>query len=107
VTGVVVYIESSLPPAELADSLSEASAGTTFTLQVITNRGSTVFPAGDRSVSLVDHYRCRFMAKDRFAGVTNPEILSLLTRIGEAHIWMHVEKLQLFDDEDAFSRTQK
>jgi isocitrate dehydrogenase len=107
VTGVDVYIESSLPPAELADSLSEATAGTTFTLQVITNRGSRVFPAGDRSVSLVDHYRCRFMAMNRFAGVTNPEILSLLTRIGEAHTWMHVEKLQLFDDEDAFSRTQK
>jgi isocitrate dehydrogenase len=96
-----------MSPEDLAESLNEASSGTTFILQVITNRGSTVFPGSDRSVSLVDHYRCRFMAKDRFRGVTNPEILSLLTHIGEAHTWMHVEKLQLFDGEDAFSRTAK
>jgi isocitrate dehydrogenase len=107
VTGIDVFVESAMSPTELAESLSDAISGTTFTLQVITNRGSTVFPTSDRSVSLVDHYRCRFMAKNRFGGVGNPEILSLLTRIGEDHTWMHVEKLQLFDGEDAFSRTPK
>jgi biotin operon repressor len=47
------------------------------------------------------------MKKSRGDALTNAEILSLLTRIGEAHIWHHVEKLQQFDGEDAFSRTQK
>jgi isocitrate dehydrogenase len=67
-----------------------------------------VFPVtDDRRVTLVDQYRCRFMKKNRIEPLTNPEILSLLTKIGEAHTWMHIEKLQQFDNEDAFSRTQR
>ena len=35
------------------------------------------------------------------------QLQNLLTRIGENHRWMHVEKLYLFDGEDGFSRTPK
>jgi len=107
VTGVDVFIESTLQPADLAESLIQELAGTTLALQTMGNRGNIVYPAGDQTVSLVDQYRCRFLAKDRNASVSDPEILSLLTRIGDQHHWMHVEKLQHFDGEDAFSRTQK
>ena len=47
------------------------------------------------------------MKKARNEPLSNSEILALLTRIGETHTWMHVEKLQQFDGDDAFSRTQK
>jgi len=108
VTGVDVFIESSLMPAELGESLSQVCAGTTVGLQIIGNRGNTVYPVtDDRQVTLVDQYRCRFMKLDRHDNLTNAEILALLTRLGEEHIWMHVEKLQHFDGVDAFSRTQK
>jgi len=107
VTGVDVYIESTLQPDELGDELMALSAATSFALQAITNRGNTVYPAMGRSVSLVDHYRCRFLAKSRSTDVGDPEILALLTRIGDVHRWMHVEKLHLFDGDDGFSRTAK
>ena len=108
VTGVDVFIESSLQPAELGAALTELCAGSTIGLQMIGNRGNTVFPVDDdRSVTLVDQYRCRFMKHDRNDNLTNGEILSLLTKVGEDHIWAHVEKLQQFNGVDAFSRTQK
>ena len=108
VTGVDVFIESTLQPAELGAALSEACDGTSVNLHMIGNRGNTVYPLDDdRKVTLVDHYRCRFMKRDRSDALTNSEILALLTRIGEVHTWMHVEKLQQFDGEDAFSRAQK
>ncbi len=107
VTGVDVFVESTLMPEELAQALRALSAGRTLTLQMIGNRGNTVWPTEDRTVTLVDQYRCRFMKKSRSDTVSNAEILALLTRIGEEHVWMHVEKLQVFDGEDAFSRTQK
>ena len=108
VTGVDVFIESSLQPDQLGADLNEICSGTTVALQMIGNRGNTVFPADDRRrVTLVDQYRCRFMKKARGDALSNAEILSLLTRVGEAHTWHHVEKLQQFDGEDAFSRTQK
>ncbi|HUQ48420.1 MAG TPA: NADP-dependent isocitrate dehydrogenase [Gemmatimonadaceae bacterium] len=108
VTGLDVFIESSLQPQELGDILTALCTGTTVQLQMIGNRGNTVFPVeNERSVTLVDSYRCRFMKKDRNDNLTNAEILSLLTKVGEEHIWHHVEKLQQFDGVDAFSRTQK
>ena len=107
-TGVDVFIESTLTPKELGDDLTEICGGTTLSLQMIGNRGNTVFPVDEgQNITLVDHYRCRFMKRSRGDALSNSEILSLLTKIGEAHTWMHVEKLQQFDNEDAFSRLQR
>jgi isocitrate dehydrogenase len=107
VTGVDVFIESTLQPDKLAQDLNEICAGTTLNLHMIGNRGNTVYPAEDgRQVTLIDQYRCRFMKKARGDALTNSEILSLLTKVGEAHTWMHIEKLQQFDGEDAFSRSK-
>jgi len=107
VTGVDVYLETTLQPEELADELAGMTGATRFVLHYVTNRGNTVYPATGRAVSLIDQYRCRFLARDRSADVGDPEILSLLTRVGEISHWMHVEKLQLFDGKDGFSRTAK
>jgi isocitrate dehydrogenase len=107
VTGVDVYLESTLKPEELGDDLVALSGDSTFVLQAITNRGNTVYPITERAASLIDQYRCRFLARDRNTDVGDPEILALLTHIGETHRWMHVEKLQLFDGDDGFSRTAK
>lgn len=107
VTGVDVYVESSLQPDELGEELNAAIGGSTFALLAITNRGNTVYPVKERAVTLVDQYRCRFVSRTRSSDLGDPEILALLTRIGETLRWMHVEKLQLFDGEDGFSRTAK
>jgi isocitrate dehydrogenase len=75
---------------------------------MIGNRGNMVFPVPEgQKVTLVDQYRCRFMKRSRGDALSNSEILSLLTKIGEVHTWHHVEKLQQFDGEDAFSRTSR
>ncbi len=107
VAGVDVFIESALMPDQLGAALSEVCNGTTVQLQMIGNRGNTVYPSSGRAVTLVDQYRCRFMKKNRHDTLINSEILALLTRIGEEHTWMHVEKLQQFNGDDAFSRSQK
>ena len=106
VTGVDVYIESELEPAELAASLESLTASSALRLQMITNRGAMVFPSLDRRVSLVDHFRCRFVARDAGPELRDAVILSLLAEIGGAHHWMHIEKLQEFDGEPAFSKSQ-
>jgi isocitrate dehydrogenase len=108
VTGVDVFIESKLTPEELGTDLTEIVGGSTLALQMIGNRGNMVFPVPEgQKVTLVDQYRCRFMKRSRGDALSNSEILSLLTKIGEVHTWHHVEKLQQFDGEDAFSRTSR
>jgi len=104
--GLDVYIESDLDPAKLAATLELVAKPSPLKLQMITNRGAMVFPSSGRRVSLVDHFRCRFVLRDAAAVLTDVEILALLGTIGARHRWMHIEKLQEFDGEQAFSKSQ-
>ena len=106
VTGFDVFIESDLAPKTLAADLEKLTTASPLKLEMITNRGAVVFPAGERKVSLVDHYRCRFVQRDAAAKFGDADILSLLGAVGGKHRWMHVEKLQEFDGEAAFSKSQ-
>jgi isocitrate dehydrogenase len=104
--GLDVYIESDLDPAKLAAALELVAKPSPLKLQMITNRGAMVFPSSGRRVSLVDHFRCRFVLRDAAAALTDVEILALLGTIGARHRWMHTEKLQEFDGQQAFSKSQ-
>jgi len=104
--GLDVYIESGLDPAKLAAVLELVAKPSPLKLQMITNRGAMVFPSSGRRVSLVDHFRCRFVLRDTAAALTDVEILALLGTIGARHRWMHIEKLQEFDGQPAFSKSQ-
>jgi isocitrate dehydrogenase len=104
--GLDVYLESSLEPNELAAAMEPITRTSPLKLQMISNRGAMVFPGNGRRVSLVDHFRCRFVLRDPGTAFGDPEILSLIGAIGSSHSWMHVEKLQEFDGEPAFSKSQ-
>jgi isocitrate dehydrogenase len=106
VTGVDVFVESVLEPKELAASLDTLVATAPLRLQMITNRGAMVYPSTDRRVSLVDHFRCRFVPRDAAVDLGDAVILALLQTLAGEHRWMHVEKLQEFDGESAFSKSQ-
>jgi len=105
-TGFDVFVESDLAPKALAADLEKLTVNSPLKLEMITNRGAVVFPASERKVSLVDHYRCRFVQRDAAAKFGDAEILSLLGGVGSKHRWMHVEKLQEFDGEQAYSKSQ-
>ncbi|MEO8579557.1 MAG: NADP-dependent isocitrate dehydrogenase [Gemmatimonadales bacterium] len=104
--GLDVYIESDLEPVKLAAAMELLAKPSPLKLQMITNRGAMVFPLSGRRVSLVDHFRCRFVLRDDSAVLGDVEILALLGTIGARHRWMHIEKLQEFDGENAFSKSQ-
>jgi isocitrate dehydrogenase len=106
VTGVDVYVESELEPKALAASLEGLLESSTLRLEMITNRGAMVFPASERRVSLVDHFRCRFVPRNSGSDLADADILPLLATIGGRYRWMHIEKLQEFDGKSAFSRSQ-
>jgi isocitrate dehydrogenase len=106
VTGVDVYVESELEPKALAVSLEGLVESSALRLEMITNRGAMVFPASERRVSLVDHFRCRFVPRNSASDLADADILPLLATIGSRYRWMHIEKLQEFDGKPGFSRSQ-
>lgn len=79
-------------------------------LKMISNRGTKVYPGPLPDIWLVDHHRCRFIARDEKGELMNigdEEIFELIRELSARKIkWMHVEKLQLFDGELGYSKAQ-
>src|SRR6266576_1901295 len=89
--GLDIYIESALDPAKLAADLEKLTEMSPLKLQIITNRGAMVYPSSGRRVSLVDHFRCRFVFREAAVSAGDAEILSLLGAVSAKYRWMHVE----------------
>jgi isocitrate dehydrogenase len=105
--GVDLYIESSLSADMLGKSLEEIALPSPFNLKMISNRGVQVYPAiGDIKPDTVDHWRARFFLKDKNNVVTDKDIFDLTAHIGRHHRWMHLEKLNDFNQSPGFTKAQ-
>ncbi len=106
VVGLDVFVESPLSAAELGASLMELSRDTRLSLKMIGNRGTKVFPPTGAITDVADHWRCRFIIREQPGDLPDDDVHELLIRISSRHKWMHIEKLQEFDDELGFTRDQ-
>ncbi|ARN84729.1 NADP-dependent isocitrate dehydrogenase [Candidatus Nucleicultrix amoebiphila] len=106
VVGVDVFVESPMDSESLGKNLELLSEGTPFKLKMISNRGVVVYPSSGVSPDVVDHWRCRFMLKEETANLNDDLLLPLLKKIGDQHTWAHLEKLNVFDGKNGFSRDQ-
>jgi isocitrate dehydrogenase len=105
VVGIDVFVEWGGTPDPLGRSLTELAEGSAFSLKMISNRGTMVYPSSGTNPATVDHFRCRFRATGD-AEPTDAEILDLVARVASRHRWMHLEKLQEFDGAPGFTRAQ-
>jgi isocitrate dehydrogenase len=106
VVGMDVFVESPLSASELGASLMELTHDTTLSLKMISSRGTKVFPPTGAMTETGDHFRCRFIIKENPGDLPDEDVNQLLARISRRHRWMHIEKLQEFDGELAFTRDQ-
>jgi hypothetical protein len=75
-----------------------------FTLRLISNRGTKVWPGPTPDILLVDHFRNRYVAE---TSVTRADVLALLqelTALGKH--WCHVELLNQAAGEARYSKAQ-
>jgi isocitrate dehydrogenase len=101
--GLDVMVESDLPIEALGPSLA-AAAGAAFELEGVASRGTHVYP-GAAVGDDVRWYSARYVA----AGGRVPherDLLELVSRVAEHHRWTHVERLQTFDGEPGYTRSQ-
>jgi isocitrate dehydrogenase len=106
VVGLDVFVESPLTADELGTSLTELATGTRLELKMISSRGTKVYPATGAITDTLDHWRCRFIIREDPGDLWDEDVHQLLARISRRHTWMHIEKLQEFDDELGFTRDQ-
>lgn len=107
VVGADVFIAFDGPAEVLGALLEEAAQGTSLKLKMISNRGTQVYPSNGNQTDCVDHWRCRFMAEQVGSDLKLDEMTPLLERIEiNGLTWMHIEKLNRYDGEDAFTKAQ-
>ena len=94
--GVDVFIEAGSFP-QLPSFLGK------FTLSMISNRGTKIYPGKMPDILLIDCFRTRWLANQ---DVTNGDLLEFLGLFPAAYPWMHIEKLHNQGDTPMFSKAQ-
>ena len=103
--GADIFVEWHGTADMLAERMRAAAAPGPFRLSMISNRGTVMWPDGAVHADTVPHWRCRFVSTSR-PEEAEQEIPHLLSVIGERLRWMHVEKLEAYNDMPAYSRAQ-
>jgi isocitrate dehydrogenase len=103
--GADIFVEWDGDVMDLGPLMEQAAAGTPFALKMISNRGTKVYPPTGAMTECVNQYRCRFIGRDGGAPSAD-DLLGLLARVGAICRWMHVERLQAYDGDPAFTRAQ-
>ncbi len=107
--GVDVFLywdQDDRDPNVLGASLQSAS-NSELELGMITNRGLKVYPDGAPETFCTDHWRCRFMAPQEGAVVTQQQVVDLLSRMtAQGFDIIKTEGLYSFDGEYGFSLGQ-
>lgn len=101
--GIDIYVEwPSKKNNDLADLIQKAG-GNGLALEMISNRGTNVWPKGAPETFCTDAYRCRFMSK----GTTQKELNDLLDRVTGLGLEIAMTvNLRNYDGKNAFTLAQ-
>jgi isocitrate dehydrogenase len=103
--GVDIFIEAGCSAEELGSFLSATAPSYGFTLKMISNRGTQVYPSRGAETDVIDHWRCRHLAVNGFP--SNQVLAEYLSAIEAAgYRWMHLEKLEMIDGKPGFTKAQ-
>jgi isocitrate dehydrogenase len=106
--GVDVFLQASgISPDDLAKSVLRASEHLLLQLQMITNRGTKVWPDGFPETFCTDHWRCRFKPNDSVIGFPYQQVVKLLQQLNVANLEiLKTENLYYFDGQPGYTAAQ-
>ena len=105
IVGTDIFVESGLYPEQLGPLLERLAEGSPLRLKMISNRGTKVYPHGNRNVDVIDQHRCRFIRRSE-EPLALEDLRDLIARVQAEVAWCHVEVLQLFDGQPSYTKAQ-
>lgn len=103
--GVDVYLDFSTGSAEDLGELLKKVSSSDIRLEIISNRGVTVWPNGSPETYCTDHWRCRFLPSNDGVTLNNSQVIELLAKINDAGFdFVKTENLYNFDGQAAYSK---
>jgi isocitrate dehydrogenase len=102
--GVDVFLDwNNGSPDDLGNMLSRMKTDN-LALQVISNRGVTVFPNGSPFINCADQWRCRYFSTEKGMVIKHDDIVQLLSKIRESGFdFIKTENLYNFDGVAGYS----
>lgn len=104
--GVDIFIEATSSAEALGQKIEQLVSASGLHLKNISSRGVQVYPLLGGNPDLGDHWRCRFVESVAGAGITEDHIYDLLKKISTKYRWMHIEKLEIFDEKQNYTKSQ-
>jgi isocitrate dehydrogenase len=104
IIGADFFVESNAQPAVLAQQIQKAISEK-FSLQLISNRGTQVWPTGSVFTECVNQYRVRVISNND-APVTQQAILAEASSLAAVLKLCSLELLMIYDGQKAFSLAQ-
>ena len=103
--GVDIFLEAGCSAEELGAFLESTAPAFGLKLKMISNRGTQVYPNRGSETDSVDQWRCRHMAAGEFpSNAMLSDYLSAIEKGG--YRWMHLEKLEVIDGKNGFTKAQ-
>ena len=105
--GVDLYLQlADITPDDLGAKL-EALNANGLKLQMISNRGVSVWPNGQKETFCTDEWRCRFLTADAKTATTQKAVIDLISAAADAgFVIATIEMLNMFGDERGFTLSQ-
>ena len=101
--GMDIYVEWPSKKNDDLAALMQKANGNGLTLEMISNRGTNVWPNGAPETFCTDAYRCRFMSK----GTSQAELNALLGRVTGLGVGIGMTvNLQTYDGKNGFTLAQ-
>ena len=106
--GVDIFMQSTDRHAEnLAKLIQNASSNLLLQLQMITNRGTKVWPNGFPETFCTDHWRCRFKPENVGTEISYDHVVKLMQELNSAGLdIIKTENLYYFDGKPGFTAAQ-
>ena len=105
IVGTDIFVETGLYPEQLGPVLERLAEESALRLKMISNRGTKVYPDGNRNIDVVDQYRCRFVRRND-EPLALAAVRDLIGRVEAELAWCHIELLQHFDGQPSFTKAQ-
>jgi isocitrate dehydrogenase len=105
VAGADVFVEWTGTVEALGQSFESAVQGSPFRLHMVSSRGTKLYPGGSAVTDTVDAFTGRFVRADG-GDTSDAELIDLLQRVGARARWTHVEKLNVFDGANGYTKAQ-